>query len=112
METPERPAKNEEVATERATTGRDPELSAEVEGFDQLLALVEKLVCNCNMELAGTIEKWKSHWARPEEGKVESSLTIDSAGLIDNVRRADREQVSYMFYMAKADALNLLHETE
>ena len=44
--------------------------------------------------------------------KVESSLTIDSAGLIDNVRRADREQVSYMFYMAKADALNLLDETE
>ena len=73
---------------------------------------MEKLVCNYNKELAGTIEK--SGRALGETGgrKVESSLTIDSAGLIDNVRRADREQVSYMFYMAKADALNLLGETE
>ena len=39
------------------------------------------------------------------------SLTVDLAGLVENVRGAAREQVAYMVDMAKSDALDLLGET-
>jgi len=44
------------------------------------------------------------------DGPDESPLTIDLAGLIENVQGVAREQVAYMVDMAKADALELLGE--
>ena len=45
------------------------------------------------------------------DGQQSSPLTIDLAGLIENVQGAAREQVAYMVDMAKSDALDLLGET-
>jgi len=48
---------------------------------------------------------------RPTDGQRESPLTIDLAGLVENVQGAAKEQVAYLVDMAKADALDLLGET-
>jgi len=80
---------------------------AVAEGFDQLLALAEKTVDIYNDALAGDIERLE----RLLGGQDESPLTIDLAGLIENVQGAAMEQVAYMVDMAKADALDLLGET-
>ena len=45
------------------------------------------------------------------DGQDESSLTLDLAGLVENVQGAAREHIAYMVDMAKADALELLGET-
>ncbi len=81
------------------------------EGFGQLLALVEKLVDIYNEALAGDIERLESLLTKTGDGQDEPPLTIDLAGLIENVQDAAREQVAYMVDMAKADALELLGET-
>jgi len=81
------------------------------EGFDQLLALVEKLVDIYNEGLATDIESLERLLIETGDAQDESPLTIDLAGLIENVHEAAREQVAYLVDMAKADALDLLGET-
>ena len=44
-------------------------------------------------------------------GQDESPLTIDLAGLIEDVQGDARDQVAYMVDMAKVDALDLLGES-
>ena len=46
-----------------------------------------------------------------KDGEDRSPLTIDLAGLIENVHGATREHVAYLVDMAKAEALDLLGET-
>ena len=81
------------------------------EGFDQLLALVEKLVDIYNEALATDIESLERLLIETGDGQDESPLTIDLAGLIENAQSAAREHVAYIVDMAKADALDLLGET-
>ena len=81
------------------------------EGFDQLLAVVEKLVDVYNEALAGDIEHLERLVMEAGDGQVESPLTLDLAGLVVNFQGAAMEQVAYMVDMAKADALDLLGET-
>ncbi len=81
------------------------------EGFNQLLALAEKLVGIYNEALAGDIERLESLLIETGDGQDESPLTIGLARLIENVQSAARAQVAYMVDMAKADALDLLGET-
>ena len=83
---------------------------AEAEGFDQLVALVEKLVGNFNEDLAGSIEGVEK--LQDEVERRSSPLLIDLAGLNENVQEAVNEQVAYMVDMAKADALEVLGETK
>ena len=45
-----------------------------------------------------------------EDGQDESPLTIDLAGLIENVPGPAREKVAYMADLAKTGALDLLGE--
>ena len=75
------------------------------------MALVEKLVGIYNEALAGGIERLERLLIQTGDGQDESPLTIDLAGLIENVQGAAREQVAYLVDMAKADALDLLGET-
>ena len=71
------------------------------EGFDQLFASVEKLVGIYNEALAGEIERLEMLLIETGAGQDKSPLTIDLAGLIENVQGAAREQVAYMVDMAK-----------
>ena len=82
-----------------------------LEGFDRLLALVEKLVDIYNEALAGDIERLERLLIEPREGQDASPLTIDLAGLIEKVQNAAKDQVTYLVDMAKADALDLLGDT-
>ena len=75
------------------------------EGFGQLLALAEKLVDIYNEALAGDIERLERLLIKTGDGQDQSPLTIDLAGLIENIHGTAREQVAYMVDMAKADAL-------
>jgi len=77
------------------------------EGFDQLLALVEKTVGIFNDALAGDIERLE----RPLDGSRGSPLSIDLDGLVEAVQGAAKKQIAYVVDMAKADALDLLGET-
>jgi len=81
------------------------------EGFDQLLNLMDKTVAIYNEDLAGSIEHIERLINDTGGGRDESSLTIDLAGLVENVQGAAKEQVAYIVDMAKADALDLLGET-
>ena len=80
------------------------------EGFDQLLALVEKTVSIYNDALAEDIERLESLLTEREDGENESPLTIDLAVMTENVQVAAGAQVTYMVDMAKADALDMLGE--
>ena len=80
-------------------------------GFGQLLASAEKLFDIYNEALAGEIERLETLLIETGDGQDESPLTIDLAGLTENVQRAVSEQVAYMVDMAKADALDLLGDT-
>ena len=82
------------------------------EGYDQLLALVEKTVDIYNQDLAGDIERLERLLSETGDGQDESPLTIDLAGLIENAQGTASGQVAYMVDMAKADALELLGETQ
>ncbi len=64
------------------------------EGFEQLLALAEKLVDIYNEALARDIEGLERLLIETGDGQDESPLTIDLAGLIENVQRAAREQIA------------------
>ena len=93
----------------RQFLGQQALFPAVAEGFDQLLALVEKLVDIYNESLAEDIERLEKLLA--ETGRQEeSTLAIDLAGL-ENVREAAGDQIAYMVDMAKSDALDVLGET-
>ena len=97
--------------SQRYFQGQDPLFSEVSDGFDQLLALVEKLVNIYNEALAGDIERSERLLIEPGEGQNQSPLTIDLAGLVETVQGSAKEQVAYLVDMAKADALDLLGET-
>ena len=97
--------------SQRYFEGQDPLFSEVSDGFDQLLALVEKLVNIYNEALAGDIERSERLLMETGDGQDESPLTIDLAGLVETVQGSAREQVAYLVDMAKADALDLLGET-
>jgi len=81
---------------------------AGAEGFDQLVALMEKSVGNCNDSLARDIERLERLLVETGDGQDESPLTIDLVALVDSVQGAAKEQVTYLVDMAKADALEIL----
>ena len=81
-----------------------------LQGVGQRLASVEKLVEIYNEAVEGDIERLEMLLIETGDGQDESPLTIDLAGLIENVQGPAREQVAYMVDMAKADALDLLGE--
>ena len=81
------------------------------EGFDQLLALVEKTAGIYNDALAGDIERLEMLLIEAGDRHEESPLTVDLVGSIESIQSAARAQVAYMVDMAKADALDLLGET-
>jgi hypothetical protein len=81
------------------------------EGFDEMLALVEKVVNMFNESLAGAIERLERPLVETGDGGDKSPLTIELAELIESVPGAAKEQVSYLVDMAKADALDVLGET-
>lgn len=91
--------------------GRQPLFPAIAEGFDQLWPLVEKTVDIYNGALAEEIERLDKLLKEMEDGENESPLTIDLAGLIENIPGVAKRQVADMVNMAKADALDLLRET-
>ena len=64
-----------------------------------------------NEALAADIERVAKLLIATGNGQDESPLTMDLAGLIENVQGAAKEQVAYMVDMAKVDALELLGET-
>ena len=64
-----------------------------------------------NEALAEDIERLERMLNETGDGQDESSLTLDLAGLVENVQGAARELVGYMVDMAKADALDLIGET-
>ena len=64
-----------------------------------------------NESLAGDIGCLERLLVETGDGQDESQLTIDLAGLNDNVQVAAEGQVAYLVDMAKADALDLLGET-
>ena len=64
-----------------------------------------------NEALAEDVERLERVLMEMGYGQDESSLTIDLAGLIEDVQGAAREQVAHRVDMAKADALDLLGET-
>jgi hypothetical protein len=81
------------------------------EGFGQLLALVEKLFDIYNEALAEDIERLERLLNETGNGRDESPLTIDLAGLIEKVQNTAKERVAYLVDMAKSDALDLVGET-
>ena len=97
--------------SQRYFEGQDPLFSEVSDGFDQLLALVEKLVNIYNEALAGDIERSERLLMETGDGQNQSPLTIDLAGLVETVQGSAKEQVAYLVDMAKADALDLLGET-
>jgi len=100
-----------ESISERYFDGQQSLFPAVAEGFDQLLALVEKLVANYNEDLADSIERVEKLLGETRDGHQPSPLTIELAELIESVQGASKEQVSYLVDMAKADALDVLGET-
>ena len=91
--------------------GQEVLFPAEAEGFDQLLALIEKLVGNYNEDLADSIERVEKLLRETRDEHRRSRLTIDMTELIESVQIAAKDQVSYLVDMAKADALEVLGET-
>ena len=73
--------------------------------------MVEKTVDIYNGALAEEIERLDKLLKEMEDGENESPLTIDLAGLIENIPGVAKRQVADMVNMAKADALDLLRET-
>ena len=97
--------------SQRYFDGQEALFPEVAEGFAQLLASAEKLVDIYNEALAEDVERLERLLMEMGYGQDESSLTIDLAGLIEDVQGAAREQVAHMVDMAKADALDLLGET-
>ena len=95
---------------QRCFEGQEVLFPAVVEGFDQLQALVEKLVGNYNEDFADSIEGAEELLEETKNGQQPSRSTIDFAGLIENAQGAATAQVAYLVDMAKADALGILGE--
>ena len=81
------------------------------EGLDQLLASAEKLVGIYNEALAEQIESLGKLSIEMRDDQDESPLTIDLAGLIEDVQPAAKDQIAYLVDMAKGDALDVLGES-
>ena len=75
---------------QRYFDGQQALFPAVAEGFEQLLALAEKLVDIYNEALAGEIERLERLLIETGDGQDKSPLTIDQAGLIDNAQGATR----------------------
>ena len=84
---------------------------AVAEGFDDLVASVEKTVDIYNDALAADTERLGRLLSEIGDRQDESPLTIDRTGLVEAVREAVADQVAYMVDMAKAEALDMLGET-
>ena len=84
---------------------------AVAEGFDDLVASVEKTVDIYNDALAEDTERLGRLLSEIGDRQDESPLTIDRTGLVEAVREAVADQVAYMVDMAKAEALDMLGET-
>ena len=97
--------------SQRYFDGQQPSFPNMAEGFDQLMALLEKLVDFYNEDLADGIGRVDKLMNEAGEGRQPSPLTLDLAGLWESVQGVAKEQVAYMVDMAKADALDLLGET-
>lgn len=97
--------------SQRYFDGQETLFPKVADGFGQLLASVVKLVDIYNEALAGDIERLERLLTETGDEQGGSPLTIDLAGLIENIQGVAREQVTYMVDMAKADALDLLGET-
>ena len=100
-----------DAISQRYFGGQEALFPEVADGFSQLLASVGKLVDIYNEGLAGDIERLERLIFETEDRQDGSPLTLNLAGLIENVQGATREQVAYMVDMAKADALDLLGET-
>ena len=79
-------------------------------GFEQLMVSAKKLVVIYNEALARDLEQLEKLLIKPGGDQDESPLSLDLAGLIEQVQGSVIEQVAYMVDMAKADALDLLGE--
>lgn len=79
--------------------------------FNNMLASLEEVVDIYNEGLVRDVERVERLLNGTGEGRQASPLTIDLAGIIENVEGSASEQVAYTVDMAKADALNLLGET-
>ena len=82
------------------------------EGFDNLLALVEKTVGIHNEHLAEEIERLEKLLIEKGYGQDESPLTIGLADLAELIARLATSQIAYLVDMAKADALDMLGENQ
>ena len=80
-------------------------------GFEQLMVSAKKLVGIYNEALARDLEQLEKLLIKTGGDQDESPLSLDLAGLIEQVQGSVIEQVAYMVDMAKADALELLGET-
>jgi len=100
-----------ELINDRYFDGQQALFPAVAENFADLLALAENTVDIFNESLAGDIECLERLLIETGDGQDESSLTIDLAGLVENVQGATKGQAAYLVDMAKADALDLLGET-
>ena len=81
------------------------------QGFDDVFALVEKVINMFNESLAEDIERLECLIVETGDGREEARLAIDLAGLMESAQEAAKEQVAYLVDMAKAEALDLLGET-
>ena len=100
-----------ELINDRYFDGQQALFPAVAENFADLLALAENTVDIFNESLAGDIECLERLLIETGDGQDESSLTIDLAGLVENVQGATKGQAAYLVDMAKGDALDLLGET-
>ena len=100
-----------ESINQRYFDGQQPLFPSVAEGFDQLLDLVKKTVGIYNDSLAGEIERLECLLNETGHRQDGSPLSIDLAGLIENLQVAAQAQVAYLVDMAKAEALDLLGET-
>ncbi len=82
------------------------------EGFEQLLALVEKTVGVYNENLAGDIERLEWLLNGTGDEQQASDIKVDLPELNENVQGAAKGQVAYLVDVAKADALEMLGENQ
>ena len=80
------------------------------EGFENLLALMEKTVGIYNEDLAGSIERADRLLAEGRDGQGDSPLTLDTAVLNQKIEKPAISLGTYLVDMAKAEALDILGE--
>ena len=79
-----------------------------VEGFNELLDLVEKTPYIGIEHLAREIEDLERLLIETWDEQDEFPLAIDLTGLIEDIQGAAREQVDYILDMAQAGALEIV----